>query len=290
MIEQAEFAAMARRLGDRVRRFRARRGMSRKDLSAQAGISERYLAQLEGGRANVSVNILWLLAHAMDLPITELIEPHGDEAHADLALARKLLEALTPEQQSEAYFLLRQSFKRGLKSSRRVALIGLRGAGKTTLGRLLAERYTVPFVRVTSEIERLAGMDMTEILLSMGQKGYRKLEFAALEGAVAHHPSMVMEAGGSLVSEPATFDLLLQGCFTVWVQASPEDHMRRVMSQGDLRPIAGHQLEAMEDLRAILDARRHLYGRADAVLDTTGKTIAESLDDLSRLSSPHLGL
>ena len=290
MGDQAEFTAMAKRLGDRVKRFRARRGMSRKDLSQHAGISERYLAQLEGGQANVSFNILWLLAQAMDLPITELIEPETDEHHPDLALARKFLETLTPDQQSEAYVLLRQTFKRGLKLSRRVALVGLRGAGKTTLGQALADRFGVPFVRVTSVIEQIAGMDMTEILLSMGQKGYRKLEFTALEASIDSHKSGVLEAGGSLVSEPQTFDLLLRSCFTIWVQASPEDHMRRVMGQGDLRPIEGQGKAAMEDLKSILDARRHLYGRADAVLNTSGRSIDQSLEDLSRLCASHLGL
>lgn len=290
MGDQAEFTAMAKRLGDRVKRFRARRGMSRKDLSQHASISERYLAQLEGGQANVSFNILWLLAQAMDLPVAELIEAESDEHHPDLALARKFLETLSPDQQSEAYVLLRQAFKRGLKLSRRVALVGLRGAGKTTLGQLLAERYGVPFVRVTSVIEQIAGMDMTEILLSMGQKGYRKLEFSALETTIESHKSVVLESGGSLVSEPQTYDLLLQSCFTVWVQASPEDHMRRVMSQGDLRPIEGQGQAAMEDLRSILDARSHLYGRADAVLNTSGRTIGQSLEELSRLCAPHLGL
>ncbi len=290
MGEQTEFAVLAKRLGDRVRRFRARRGMSRKDLSRHAGISERYLAQLEGGHANVSFNILWLLAQAMDLPIAEMIEPETDAHHPDLILARKFLESLTPEQQSEAYVVLRHTFKRGLKLSRRVALIGLRGAGKTTLGKALAERFGVPFVRVTSVIEQIAGMDMTEILLSMGQKGYRKLERSALENSVKSHQSMVLESGGSLVSEPETFELLLQSCFTVWVQASPEDHMRRVMGQGDLRPFAGQQVAAMEDLKTILDARRHLYGRANAVLNTSGLTVEQSIDDLSRLCAPHLGL
>jgi XRE family aerobic/anaerobic benzoate catabolism transcriptional regulator len=290
MGDQAEFAAMARRLGDRVRRFRAGRGMSRKDLSLHAGISERYLAQLEGGQANVSFNILWLLAQAMDLPLPELIEPENDAHHPDLHLARKLLEGLSPDQQSEAYVLLRQNFRRGMKLSRRVALIGLRGAGKTTLGQQVAARFGVPFVRVTSVIEQIAGMDMTEILLSMGQKGYRKLEFSALEATIANHASMVLEAGGSLVSEPQTFDLLLQSCFTIWVQARPEDHMARVMDQGDLRPIESQGQAAMDDLRNILDARAPLYGRADAVLDTSGKSTEQSLGELSRLCAPHLGL
>lgn len=290
MGDQAEFTAMAKRLGDRVKRFRARRGMSRKDLSQHASISERYLAQLETGQANVSYNILWLLAQAMDLPIAELIEAESDTHHPDMLLARKFLETLTPEQQSEAYVLLRQAFKRGMKLSRRVALVGLRGAGKTTLGEKLAARYGVPFIRVTSVIEQIAGMDMTEILLSMGQKGYRKLEYSALETTIASHASMVLEAGGSLVSESATYDLLLQSSFTVWLQASPEEHMRRVMNQGDLRPIEGQGLAAMEDLKSILEARRHLYGRADAVLNTAGKTAEQSLEELSRLAAPHLGL
>jgi XRE family transcriptional regulator, aerobic/anaerobic benzoate catabolism transcriptional regulator len=290
MVEQADFAVLARRLGDRVKRFRARRGMSRKDLSNHAGISERYLAQLEGGQANVSVNILWLLAQAMDTPITEMIEAEPEACHPDLPLAKKFLDQLTPDQQAEAYILLRQNFRRGLKLKRRVALIGLRGAGKTTLGQAVAERFGAPFLRLTSAIEEIAGMEMTEILLSMGQKGYRKLEYTALEDLVDKRPTMVLEAGGSLVSEPRTFEFLLQSCFTVWVQASPEEHMRRVMGQGDMRPFAGQQMAAMEDLTTILEARRHLYGRADAVINTSGRSVDDSIDELSRLCAPHLGL
>lgn len=290
MVEQADFAVLARRLGERVKRFRARRGMSRKDLSVHAGISERYLAQLEGGQANVSVNILWLLAQAMDTAITEMIEAEPEVSHPDLPLAKKFLDQLTPEQQSEAYILLRQNFRRGLKLKRRVALIGLRGAGKTTLGQAVAERFGAPFLRLTSAIEQIAGMEMTEILLSMGQKGYRKLEYTALEDLVDKQPTMVLEAGGSLVSEPRTFELLLQSCFTVWVQASPEEHMRRVMGQGDMRPFAGQQMAAMEDLTTILDARRHLYGRADAMINTSGRAVEDSVEELARLCAPHLGL
>lgn len=290
MVEQAEFAVLAGRLGDRVKRFRARRGMSRKDLSCHAGISERYLAQLEGGQANVSVNILWLLAHAMDTPITELIAPEDEFGRSDLAAACKFLEQLTPEEQAEAYILLRRTFRRGAAAKRRVALIGLRGAGKTTLGAAVAERFHVPFARVTSVVEEIAGMDMTDILLSMGQKGYRKLELRALQSILDTHPCLVLEAGGSLVSEPQTFDLLLESCFTVWVQTTPEDHMRRVMGQGDLRPMEGRQVAAMEDLKTILEARRHLYGRADAVLSTAGRTVEQSADELSRLCVAHLGL
>lgn len=285
--ENADFAEMAHRLGQRVKRYRARRGMSRKVLACQSGVSERYLAQLESGQANVSFNILWSLAQCMGTSVAALIEDREEES-PDLAQARRLLESLSPDDQSAAYRLLRGRFAQTRASTGRVALIGLRGAGKTTLGRRLAEHYAVPFVRVTSLVEQGAGMDLAEIFLTLGQKGYRRLEFDALRNAVEQYPRAVLETGGSLVSEPDTFELLLESCFTIWLQASPQEHMARVRAQGDLRPMEASQ-QAMDDLKAILDSRQSFYGRADAVLDTSGRSIEECAEELIGMCGAHLG-
>ncbi|HYD69796.1 helix-turn-helix transcriptional regulator [Azospirillum sp.] len=279
---QAKLAELAHRLGESVRRLRARRGMSRKVLSQLSGVSERYLAQLETGQANVSFNVLWSLAQTMDTSVTSLLEERPDE-NPDLTLAKRLLESLSPEEQSAAYQLLRLRYGGQRAPSGRVALIGLRGAGKTTLGRLLARHYHVPFIRLTTLVEQTAGMDMPEIFIAMGQKGYRRLELNALQTAIAQHPRAVIETGGSIVSEPETFDLLLSSCFTVWLRASPQEHMQRVMEQGDTRPIEGHMQRAMDDLKAILDSRSTFYRRADAVLDTSGRGIEECMEELAAL-------
>lgn len=283
---QAEFSELTQRLGERVKQYRARRGMSRKVLSQQSGVSERYLAQLESGQANVSFNILWNLAVTMNTSVTDLLNDHGAE-NPDLILAKRLLDNLTPEEQSIAYTLLRQRFGGSEITTGRVALIGLRGAGKTTLGKLVAQHFDVPFIRITPLVEQMAGMDLPEIFLTMGQKGYRRLEYNALQAAISENERAVIEAGGSLVSEPETFDLFLNSCFTVWIKASPEEHMRRVMEQGDMRPMEGHQ-RAMEDLKAILESRKSFYGRADAMLDTSGRSVEDCEQELVRLSAPFL--
>lgn len=280
-------AALARRLGERVKKYRARRGMSRKVLSRQSGVSERYLAQLEGGQANVSFQILWNLAQTMDTSIAALIEEPRQEGY-ELTMAKRLLDGLPPDEVGAALALLRQRFG-GRSKMGRVALIGLRGAGKTTLGRRMARHYGVPFIRLTSVVEQMAGMDMTEIFMTMGQKGYRRLEFDALRATVEQNPHAVIETGGSLVSEPATFDALLDSCFTVWLQASPQEHMRRVFEQGDVRPMEGHGRQAMEDLKTILEARGSLYGRADAVLDTAGRDLDACAAELIGMCAPVLG-
>jgi len=286
-VPAGDFAEMTRALGERVRQYRARRGMSRKVLSQLSGVSERYLAQLESGQANVSFHILWNLAHTMDTSVTDLLQDHGPE-NPDLILARRLLEGLPPEDQSAAYALLRHRFGGGQGPATRVALIGLRGGGKTTLGQIVARHFDVPFLRLSQMVEEIAGMELAEIFVTMGQKGYRRLELNALQTAIAQHPRAVIETGGSLVSEPATFELLLSSCFTVWVKATPQDHMQRVVDQGDTRPLEGHLKQAMDDLTTILHARSAFYGRADATLNTSSRSIEECATDLTALCSPYL--
>ena len=276
------------RLGNHVRQFRAQRGMSRKMLSQLSGVSERYLAQLEGGQANVTFNILCLLAQTMDTDVIPLLEGSA-EGHPDLILAKRLLENLSFERQSAAYQFLRHNFGGGGPAGGGVvALIGLRGAGKTTLGARLAQHFDVPFFRLTQMLEEMSGLDMAEIIMTIGQRGYRRLEYNALQEVLSQNPRAVIETGGSIVSELKTFEMLLRSCRTVWIKATPREHMERVARQGDTRPMEGHMQRAMDDLRAILDSRTALYSRADNVLDTSGRSVDDCVQELVGVCAPVL--
>jgi len=272
-------------LGERVRQVRARRGMTRKILARDSGVSERYLAQLEGGDGNISILLLRRIAAAMGLPLVDLIYD-GPERPVEYSLARQLLDGLNPAELQDVYRSLAHSLGRTGDSARagRIALIGLRGAGKTTLGKRLAEHLGVPFVEMASAIAEESGTSLSEIFSLYGQAAYRRYERRALERAVAAHERAVIATGGSLVSEPATFELLLRSCHTVWVAASPAEHMSRVMAQGDLRPMKASR-EAMADLKRILENRRSLYGKADAVIDTTAKAIDDSFTELAAVAA-----
>jgi XRE family aerobic/anaerobic benzoate catabolism transcriptional regulator len=269
-------------IGERVRNARARRGMTRKILARDSGVSERYLAQLEAGQGNVSILLLRQIAQAMGLPLADLTRD-GPDRPVEFTLVRQLLERLSDEELGQAYGVLRERFGKALGGQRagRVALIGLRGAGKSTLGRRLAQELGLPFLDMGVEIERDSGMSLSEIFSLSGQATYRRLERRCLEHLLESHDRAVIETGGSLVSEPGTFELLLNTCYTVWVKASPEEHMGRVIAQGDYRPMAGNA-EAMEDLRRILVERAPLYGKADAALDTAGRSEAQSFKELLR--------
>jgi XRE family aerobic/anaerobic benzoate catabolism transcriptional regulator len=273
-----------RALGERVRNARARRGMTRKILARDSSVSERYLAQLESGQGNISIALLRQVAQAMSLPITDLVR-EGPERPVELTLLLQRLERLSPDELAEAAQLLTGHFGHdlGADRNRRIALIGLRGAGKTTLGRGLAARLKVPFIEMNREIERDSGISLTEIFSLSGQAAYRRYERRALERVIEANPAAVIATGGSLVSEPGTYDLLLDACYTVWIKAAPEEHMERVIAQGDMRPMAGNS-EAMADLRRILTERAPLYGKADAAIDTSGRDYDNSLDELERVA------
>ncbi len=274
-------------LGARVRSWRARRGMTRRQLAADSGLSERFLADVESGKGNVSINSLQAIAGALNITILELLQ---DAPRPALARVQGLLTRLDDHQLDQAHALVASSF--GLSDvqgrEHRVALIGLRGAGKSTLGAQLAAARGVPFVELDREIEREAGTSMNEILLLHGQAGYRRYERRALTRiAEDHADGVVMTTGGSIVSERGTFDLLQSRFFCVWLKASPEEHMSRVVAQGDMRPFQGGggsaaMTEAMDDIRRILASREPLYARADAVIDTSGRSVAQSLADLSQ--------
>ena len=272
-------------LGGRVRAWRARRGMTRKQLAADSGLSERFLADVEAGKGNVSIHSLQAAARALNISLLELLQ---DAPRPALARIHDLLSRLDDAQLDQVHALLATSFGSGDAHGRerRIALIGLRGAGKSTLGAQLAAERGVPFVELDREIEREAGTSMNEILLLHGQAGYRRYERRALfRIAEDHGQGVVMTTGGSIVSERETFDLLQSRFYCVWLKASPEEHMSRVVAQGDMRPFdstRGATGEALEDIRRILASRESLYARADAVVDTAARNVRQSLKDLER--------
>jgi XRE family aerobic/anaerobic benzoate catabolism transcriptional regulator len=230
------------RLGERVRAWRSEHGMTRKALSAACGVSERYLAQLEAGEGNISVLLLRKVARAMGVPVEDLVR-----------------EENSPEKS--------------------IALIGLRGAGKSALGARLAELMKIPFVELDREVEKEAGAALGEVFAMYGQDAFRRFERRALERVLAQHERAVIATGGSLVTDPASYKLLLERCVCVWLKASPEEHMARVIAQGDMRPFKGRSA-ALDEIRKLLADRDRLYARADLTVDTSGKTLRQTLTEL----------
>lgn len=243
---QTEDEAFLARLGDRVRGWRDGRRITRKALALSSGVSERYLAQLESGQGNMSILLLRQLSIAMQVPLEELVREAPGAPRRD-----------------------------------RIALVGLRGAGKSSLGAKLAADAGMPFVELDREVEREAGTMLSELFGMYGQEGYRRFERRALERVLAAHPRCVIATGGSLVTAEETYARLLSSCFTVWLKAAPEEHMARVIAQGDMRPIHGHAA-AMDDLKQLLIERTHLYAQADVTVDTAGRTVRQSLAELKK--------
>src|SRR5438309_7828506 len=274
-------------LGQRVRTMRALRGMSRKVLAKVSGISERYIAQLESGKGNVSIVLLRRVANAIDADLEDLIST-GEPA-PDWRVIRELGRKATPEQIAQAKEVLSGD---GASARRQVAfagiaLIGLRGAGKSTLGKLLAKKIGWSFVELNKEIEAQNGLSVAEIMALYGQGGFRRMEQAALGQLLARKELMVLATGGGIVSEPLTFDLILSSFYTIWLKAEPEEHMARVRRQGDLRPMADDR-SAMAELRNILISREPLYARASAVVDTAGLSVDAAAARLSDTLTPVL--
>ena len=266
-------------LGERVRRLRSRRGMSRRILAQQSGVSERYLAELENGRGNISVLRLRAIANAMGLPVEDLV----GEPRVDTPAYAYLVDYLRHAEPDELERLRATVSRRTpAEHKRHVALIGLRGAGKSTVGAALARRLAIPFVELVDRIEARAGMDVSEIFALGGQARYRQLERECLDELLDRGEPSVIATGGSLVSEPVSFERVLNGCVTLWLSAAPAEHMSRVVAQGDLRPMAGHR-RAMDDLKRILEERESLYQRADYVIDTSGRSVDTTVDDVLAL-------
>lgn len=278
-------------LGRRVKLLRARRGMPRRVLAEEADVSERHLANLESGVGNVSVLVLNQVAHALDCSLAELL---GDETTSspEWLMIRKILQGRGQDQLEEAHRALADLFvgkNPGGRRGDRIALIGLRGAGKSTLGRMVATKLSRPFIELGAEITRLAGCSPAEIQNLYGPKAYRRYEHEALEETLQSHKACVIATAGGLVSEPATLDLLLTNCFTIWLQADPEDHMNRVIAQGDLRPMAGSK-QAMDDLRLILEGRAAFYAKADLTFNTSGKSLDSAFAGLMAAVEEHHGV
>ena len=243
--EQLEAAYLAR-LGERVRALRAAHGMTRKDLAETSGVSERYLAQLESGRGNISVLLLRKVGHAIGVPMERLVQEEEPSPRFD-----------------------------------RIALIGLRGAGKSTLGKKLAEALKRPFIELDAEVEKEAGARLGEVFAMYGQDAFRRFEQRALERVLSQHPRAVIATGGSIATAPAAYDLLLEKCTCVWLKTSPEEHMSRVIAQGDMRPFKGRSA-ALEEIRKLLADRDRLYARADIAVDTSGRSVRQSLEEIRK--------
>jgi XRE family transcriptional regulator, aerobic/anaerobic benzoate catabolism transcriptional regulator len=234
-------------LGDRVRAWRTEQGMTRKTLAEASGVSERYLAQLEAGEGNISVLLLRKVARAMGVPVENLVREE--------ALAQKC-----------------------------IALLGLRGAGKSTLGEKLSRQLGISFIELDREVEKEAGAALGEVFAMYGQEAFRRFERRALERVLAQNTRAVIATGGGLVTDPGTYKLLLDRCVCVWLKASPDEHMARVIAQGDMRPFRGRNApgrpSALDEIKKLLEERNRLYSRADATVDTTGKTLKQALSEL----------
>jgi XRE family aerobic/anaerobic benzoate catabolism transcriptional regulator len=266
-------------LGKRVRELRNLRGMTRKIVAREADVSERHLAQLEAGEGNVSIVLLRRIAAALSASLFELFAPQVEEP-AEKQMIQRFLERLPNHRLEDVVFRLMRDFNPGEKTRRkRIALIGLRGAGKSTLGFKLAHEMMVPFIELDGQIEKETGMPLSEIFSLYGQSGYRAIEKRTLARVLNEHSCAVISVGGGVVSEKETFDYLLSHCYTVWIKALPEEHMARVLEQGDFRAMSGND-QAMEDLRRILEAREPLYRQADMDLDTSGSSVEESFSRL----------
>ncbi|WP_194722237.1 helix-turn-helix transcriptional regulator [Noviherbaspirillum malthae] len=260
-------------LGERLRALRSRRGLTRKALAKLANVSERHLANLESGVGNATLQFLRQLTAVLNCTLAEMI---GDETATspEWLMIREILRGRSDEELAKARSTLAGMFEAPtseIARRQRIALVGLRGAGKSSLGRMLADYWMVPFVELSRHVETIAGCSVAEIHALYGPGAYRRYEYRALEDIIQRFPRAVIATPGGIVSDPATFNLLLSHCYTVWLKASPREHMERVLAQGDTRPMSGNR-EAMEDLKSILESRAAFYSKADRIFDTSDMT------------------
>jgi XRE family transcriptional regulator, aerobic/anaerobic benzoate catabolism transcriptional regulator len=281
-------SAFAGEVGRMVRLGRAKRGMSRRQLAQESGTSERYLAQIESGAGNPSVLVMRAIADALEIPLFELLPQTGGVA-APYARIVDLLGRVPPHELPAIADVIERRIEGTVASDRaqRIALVGLRGGGKSTLGKLLAEKLGVPFIELDRMVEQEYGASMPLLIENSGVATFKRLERACLERVIAEHDAAVIATAGGIVANPETYGLLLRRTHTVWLSAQPDEHMNRVLKQGDFRPMARNR-EAMSDLHAILEARRVDYARAETSLDTSGVPVPQSLAKLQKLVAPWL--
>jgi XRE family transcriptional regulator, aerobic/anaerobic benzoate catabolism transcriptional regulator len=282
-------AALLAGIGAEVRRNRAKRGMTRRQLATASHTSERYLAQIESGAGNPSATVLRAIAHALGLPTSALLGEPSARTAAHAALL-DLIARLPEHELPELTALIEARVKRSDRADRgrRIALVGLRGAGKSTLGRMLARHLGWPFIELDRVIEEDYGASIPDMIEMAGTATFRRLERAALDSVIAGHDAAIITTAGGIVSDPESYGLLLRRCHTIWIKARPHDHMSRVMAQGDFRPMTQNR-EAMGDLVAILEARRADYARAEAELDTSADAVERSFAKLLRIVTNMLG-
>jgi XRE family aerobic/anaerobic benzoate catabolism transcriptional regulator len=285
----ADVAAFLNAIGQEVRRNRAKRGMTRRQLAQASQTSERYLAQIESGAGNPSASVLRAIARALDLPAAALLPESG----AGSAARGEIIDLLAQVPESELPALAKEIEARvalagGADRAQRIALIGLRGAGKSTLGRMIAQHFGWPFVELDRRVEEDYGASIPDLIEMASTATFRRRERSALDRVIGEHKAAIITTAGGIVSNPETYALLLRRAHTVWIKARPEDHMSRVMAQGDFRPMAQNRA-AMADLVAILDARRADYARAEAELETSGDSVEQSFAKLLRIVTAILG-
>jgi XRE family aerobic/anaerobic benzoate catabolism transcriptional regulator len=272
-------------LGREVRRSRAKRGMTRRQLAQASHTSERYLAQIESGTGNPSVTVLRAIAQALDIPAGNLLGEAAVQSGARAALL-DVVAQLPDQSLAELTELIETRFLPSERAdrARRIALVGLRGAGKSTLGRMLARHLGWPLIELDRVVEQDYGASIPDMIEIAGTATFRRHERAALARVIAEHNTAVITTAGGIVSDRESYALLLRRSHTIWIKARPEEHMSRVMAQGDFRPMAQNR-EAMADLVAILDARGPDYARAQTQLDTSGETVEQSFAKLLRIGS-----
>jgi XRE family aerobic/anaerobic benzoate catabolism transcriptional regulator len=275
--ERDEKSSILRDVGALVRNERARRGMTRRALAEACQTSERYLAQIESGAGNPSVLVLDAIARVFGLAAADLM-PAGEAIRRLRNLPQDKLAALMRAVEAGA----------SANRARRIALVGLRGAGKSTLGAALAARLRMPFIEIDKMVEQEYGAPVATLFEVYGQGTFRRYERECLQRIVAEFDSAIIATAGGIVADDGTFSQLLDQAHVIWLQASPAEHMRRVMEQGDFRPMS-HNRDAMNDLVAILDARAADYGRAHARLDTSGKDVPTCLAELAPIATRLFG-
>ena len=275
-------ADVLRLVGERVRTLRAELGMTRKILANDSSVSERSLALLEQGQGNMSIGLLLKVATALQTSLANLVQVSHNET-VEQAMIYDLFRQMTIQDQQRALRLIQDQFSAAERNKHRIALIGMRGAGKTTLGRRLAEHHDLPFIQLVARIESLAGMSVPEIFSLTGRSGYRRFEEQVLADVLETNDACIIETGGGIVSDPRMLNRILTTCYVIWIEATPEEHMQRVIDQGDVRPMQANA-DAMVDLKHILEERTPFYEKAHSHLNTAGKDIDNCLNELIEIT------